>query len=503
MASMMETDPAMQRLFDRLDSAPRPGASRLPLFLAEWAARRGKRIAPSTGELQDFLVSAEAESAFVFESVSAGRDFTLRRGEKAVAALLGACKPGSALSDAPERRAAARLRRIFELVRENGEPLLADFTAERADGAPVAVEILAMPISEDGHRISGVFGGLELRADSEITAHHGPGAAAGAPMIFAFERDAVFAKAVAGHLGLALGPLEERDFEDGEHKARPLASVRGRDVYVVASLHGSDDASVNDRLCRLLFFIGALKTGGAARVTAVTPYLCYLRKDRQTKSRDPITSRYVAQLLEAVGTDRVITIEAHNFAALQNAFRVPCEHLDANALFAHFFAEELGEDEAVAVVSPDLGGAKRAEAFRERLEAVLGRPVGKGFMDKQRSMGKVTGELFAGDVSGRHAIVVDDLISSGTTMARVAEVCREKGASDISLVATHGLFSEGAAKNLAAPGISRILVTDSVPAGRLDGPAAGRIVVISVAWLFAEAIRRCHENGSIVELLGG
>jgi ribose-phosphate pyrophosphokinase len=326
---------------------------------------------------------------------------------------------------------------------------------------------------------------------------------ASAPQVFAFERDAELGKAIADHLGIALSPLEERDFEDGEHKARPLCSVRGRDVYVVASLHGSEGASVNDRLCRLLFFIGALKTGGAARVTAVTPYLCYLRKDRQTKSRDPITSRYLAQLLEAVGTDRVITIEAHNFAALQNAFRIPCEHLDANALFARFFAEELGDDEAVAVVSPDLGGAKRAEAFRARLEAVLGRPLGKGFMDKQRSMGKVTGELFAGEVDGCHVVVLDDLISSGTTMARVAAVCREKGASEISLVATHGLFSEGASKALSAPEISRILVTDSVAAGRLDGPAADRLVVISVAEVFAEAIRRCHANGSIVELLEG
>lgn len=501
MASLATTDPAIQRLFDRLDSAPRPSASRLYLFLTEWTARRGKRIAPSIEDMKDFLVSAEAESAFVFERFSAGRDFTLRQGKQAVASLLGSSKEGNALSAVPLRRGAVRLRRFFELVCESGEPLLADFTTERVDGSTATVEIIAMPLSEDGRRISGVFGGMALRAVKEASTHGASLSTVSEPLIFAFERDARFGKTVAGHLGLPLSPMEERDFEDGEHKARPLCSVRGRDVYVVASLHGSECASVNDRFCRLLFFIGALKTGGAARVTAVTPYLCYLRKDRQTKSRDPITSRYLAQLMEAVGTDQLITIEAHNFAAIQNAFRLLTVHLDANALFAHYFAGELRKDESVVVVSPDLGGAKRAEAFRERLEGVLGRPVDKAFMDKQRSMGKVTGELFAGEVSGRHVIVIDDLISSGTTMARVAALCRQKGASDISLAATHGLFSDGASKNLADAAISRIVVTDSVPAGRLTGAAAGRLVVISVADLFAEAIRRCHGNGSIVELL--
>ncbi len=319
--------------------------------------------------------------------------------------------------------------------------------------------------------------------------------------IFALGDARAFGEAVSGHLGVPLAPHEERDFEDGEHKVRPLVNVRGSDAYVLANLAGDSRQSANDRLCKLLFFIGALKDGGAARVTAVTPYLCYSRKDRQTKPRDPVTTRYVAQLFEAVGTDHLITIEAHNIAAFQNAFRCDTDHLDANILFARHFAAVVG-DAPVAVVSPDLGGAKRAEKFREQLEKTLKRPVAKGFMDKQRSMGKVTGDLFAGDVEGRTIIVIDDMISTGTTMARTAGACRERGAGDIHLVATHGLFAGGAPAIVGEPSTTSIVVTDSITPVRLDRAALGdRLVVISVAGLFAEAIDRSHAGGSIVDLL--
>ncbi|HEX9904910.1 MAG TPA: ribose-phosphate diphosphokinase, partial [Propylenella sp.] len=291
------------------------------------------------------------------------------------------------------------------------------------------------------------------------------------------------------------------DFEDGEHKIRSLVNVRGRDVYVLANLAGDARQSANDRLCRLLFFIAALKDAGAGRVSAVAPYLCYSRKDRQTKSRDPVTTRYIAQLFEAVGADHVITMEAHNLAAFQNAFRCDTDHLNAELLFARHFAEIIG-DEPVAVVSPDVGGVKRAEQFRGRFEAMLGRPVGKAFMDKQRSMGKVTGDIFAGDVAGQSVIILDDLISTGTTMARVAAVCRERGARKIHLAATHGLFSGGAPAIVDEPSVTSLVVTDSVSPLRIDAARLGnRLVVLSVAGLLAEAIARSHTGGSIVELL--
>ena len=208
--------------------------------------------------------------------------------------------------------------------------------------------------------------------------------------LFALDANRDLAKKVAHLLHLELAPHEERRFEDGEFKIRPLTNVRNKDVFVISSLHSEEEASVSDKLCRLLFFIGALKDAGARSVTVVAPYLCFQRKDRQTKPRDPVATRYLAQLLEAMGTDRVMTIDAHNLAAYQNAFRCDSEHLDAQALFARHFRRLVGKEE-VAVVSPDIGGEKRAELFRERLERVLARPVAKAFMDKRRSEGRVTG----------------------------------------------------------------------------------------------------------------
>jgi ribose-phosphate pyrophosphokinase len=214
--------------------------------------------------------------------------------------------------------------------------------------------------------------------------------------VFALNATAELGSAIAHKLGKPLSEHEEREFEDGEHKARPLDPVGDADVFVIQSLHGGPEASANDKLCRLLFFIGALKDAGAARVTAVVPYLCYARKDRRTKPNDPVTTRYVAAMFEAVGTDAMVTLEVHNPVAFENAFRCRTVTLTAAPLFVDY-ASQL-KDEKLCVVSPDTGGAKRAELFREALEAACGRPIGKAFADKHRSAGVVTGDMFVGDV---------------------------------------------------------------------------------------------------------
>ena len=167
--------------------------------------------------------------------------------------------------------------------------------------------------------------------------------------LFSLNTSRDFGEKVAKHLGIALSAHEERDFEDGEHKVRPLMNVRGQDVFVIQSLYGEPGASVNDKLCRLLFFIGALKDASAERVTAVVPYLCYARKDRQTKSRDPVTTRYIAHLFEAMRCDRVVTLDVHNLAAFQNAFRCPTEHLEGKNIFVQHFAPLVHNDETVVV----------------------------------------------------------------------------------------------------------------------------------------------------------
>ena len=321
------------------------------------------------------------------------------------------------------------------------------------------------------------------------------------PCLFALEASRAWAEPVAARLGVPLAAHEERAFEDGEHKVRPLVNVRGRDVYVVESLHGDAAQTVDAKLCRLLFFIGALKDAAAGRVTAVVPYLGYARKDRKTKPRDPVTTRYVAALFEAVGTDRIVTLDVHNLAAYQNAFRCGTDHLEAAGLFVAHFAPRLG-GKPVAVVSPDAGGIKRAEAFRLRLEAALGQPVAAAFAEKHRSAGVVSGELLVGDVAGRCAIVLDDLVATGGTLARTAAACRALGATEVHAAATHGLFVGDAARVLADEALASLVVTDSVPPFRLPaGPVRDKLVVLPTADLFAEAIRRIHAGGSIVDLL--
>lgn len=321
------------------------------------------------------------------------------------------------------------------------------------------------------------------------------------PCLFALTSTQAWGEAIANHLSLPLQAHEERAFEDGEHKARPLVSVRGRHVVVLQSLYGDGEQSPNDKLCRLLFFIGALGDAAAASVTAVVPYLAYARKDRRSKPRDPVTTRYVAAMFEAVGTTRVLTLDVHNLAAYQNAFRCGTEHLEATGLFVAHFLPLLG-GKNVVVVAPDAGGIKRAESFRLRLAAALGRPVEAAFAEKHRSEGVVRGELIVGEVAGRCAIIIDDLIGAGTTILRTAAACRRLGATSVYAAASHGLFVGDAPRMLADPALTGLVVTDSVPSFRLPaGPVRDKLVVLPTARLFALAIDRIHRGGSVTALL--
>jgi ribose-phosphate pyrophosphokinase len=317
--------------------------------------------------------------------------------------------------------------------------------------------------------------------------------------LFALKATSELGNGIAEALAQPLASHEERDFEDGEHKTRPLDAVRDCDVCVVQSTHGGPAESANDKLCRLLFFIGALKDAGAARVTALVPYLAYARKDRRTKPNDPVTTRYLGQIFEAVGTDIVVTLEVHNPAAFENAFRCRTVALTTTPLFVGY--AKAFADERLCVVSPDPGGVKRAELFRETLEAEIGKPVGKGFADKHRSAGIVTGDLFVGDAEGATALIVDDLISTGGTLLRAATAARKAGAKKVIALVTHGLFMPGAAQVIADPAIDRFVVTDSVPPFRLDAAARGKIDTLRVAPLLAETIRRLHEGRALTDLL--
>jgi ribose-phosphate pyrophosphokinase len=314
--------------------------------------------------------------------------------------------------------------------------------------------------------------------------------------LFAIGASRDYGERIAQQLGIVLGQLEERSFADGEHKTRPLESVRGDDVYVLHSLYADTQQSVNDKLVRLLFLIGAIKDAGAARVSAVTPYLCYARKDQRSKSRDPVSTRYVARLFESVGTQAIMTMDVHNLAAYENAFRIPTEHLQAQPLLVDAIGRRLDGGPAVTVLSPDLGGIKRAEAFRAALEAHLRRGVENAFVEKYRSADVVSGGTLVGNVAGRSVIIVDDLIASGTTLTRAAQACRVHGAAAVYAVASHGAFTAGAAGELAAARLAALLVTDTIDAAQRGHAPAG-LEVVGTAAALAAAIRAAHGGGAL------
>ena len=309
-------------------------------------------------------------------------------------------------------------------------------------------------------------------------------------LLFALDASAELGSAIADRLGRSLAAHEEREFANGEHKARPLVDVWNRDAAVVSSLHGDAGLSVNDKICRLLFFVGALKDAGARRVTAVLPYLAYSRKDRRTKPRDPVTVRYLATALQSVGVEGIVTVDVHNAAALENAFRGPVINLGTARLFAEHFHRSSG-GEIDTIVSPDLGGIKSTRLLLEAWTEVAKRPVRFAVLDKTRSGGKVAGTGLLGSV-GKYVLMVDDMIGSGTTLSRAVTACREAGARRVAIGATHGLFEGGAPALFEAEGTGEIVVTDSVATLRLglDDTLLARLRTISVAGLLAECLRQ-------------
>lgn len=312
-------------------------------------------------------------------------------------------------------------------------------------------------------------------------------------LFFALNGSDRLGQQVARIAGFEVAPHEEREFDGGEHKARPLVDVRGQDVFVLHSLNGDPHASANDKILRLLFFLAACHEHGAARVTAIAPYLAYSRKDRQTKPYDPVTTRYVAQLFEATGVAMVVTLDVHNLAAFQNAFRCRTLHLPTDRLFATHIAAQSSK-RPPAIVSPDPGGVKRAQLVREALEEVRGGSVPFGFMEKRRSAGVVSGTHFAGDVEGCAVYIVDDMICGGGTILRAAEAVRARGAAEVHAIATHDLLTDAAVSAFFQTTlVDTITVTDSVAALETTiGKLGDRLRILTCAPLIADAIRRLH-----------
>lgn len=311
----------------------------------------------------------------------------------------------------------------------------------------------------------------------------------GAMLFFALKGIEDLGQRIAAVGGWGVAPHEERDFEMGEHKARPLTDPRGHDVFILAALQGGQDASCNDRLMRAMFFCAACRDLGAARISLIAPYLPYMRKDRRTKAHDPLSARYIAQAIEAMGCDQIVTVDVHNLAAFENAFRIPTLHLTTEALFAALIAADDHGGPCV-VMAPDPGGIKRAQLLHAAVQSIGLEDAGFAFMDKRRSAGVVAGSLFAGDVAGAEVYILDDMICGGGTILRAAQAARRHGAARVHAMACHGLFSAQAITWLGqGDGVDRLTVTDSVGPFVQDDP---KLRVLGLAPMLAAAIARLH-----------
>jgi ribose-phosphate pyrophosphokinase len=310
------------------------------------------------------------------------------------------------------------------------------------------------------------------------------------------------AASLSRHASLTLTGIEERAFEGGEFKLRPLESVRDRAAFILQCLAGTPDASVSERLLRLLFLLYGLRDAGTSRRIVLLPYLTFARKDRRTQPRDPVNTRYVAQLIESAGADRVVALDVHNPAALDNAFRIPVDHLSALPMMVEHIAARFPID-PLTVISPDVGGVKRAQILRELLEMRLGREVNLAFLEKRRARGKLSGGMLVGEVKDRTVIVIDDLCATGNTLIRAATTCRLAGAGAIYAAFTHAPHAPGLTAVLRDANISGVLTTDSV-GFRFDPIAANdarKLTVLSIAPLFGEAVRRMIAGEPLVPLL--
>jgi ribose-phosphate pyrophosphokinase len=290
--------------------------------------------------------------------------------------------------------------------------------------------------------------------------------------------------AVCAELGVEAAAAETIRFGEGTLFVRLLENVRGRDVYVLQSTL----YPTSDNVLELLFWLDACRRASAASVTAVVPYFSYGKGDKKDEPRVSIRARVVADAIEAAGADRVVTMDLHA-PQIQGFFRIPVDDLHGMPYLCEAIAR-LGLVDPV-VVSPDAGFAKMARRFAQRLGA------GFALADKTRSGHGEQAEVFGllGDVSGRDAVLVDDFVASGGTLVEAAEKLVERGARSVVAAASHGVFSGGAAAILGDSPIARVIVTDSIE-NHPEAPG-DRVEVVSVAPLFAEAIRRIHGRESI------
>jgi len=304
--------------------------------------------------------------------------------------------------------------------------------------------------------------------------------------IFAGNANRELAEKICAELGETLGNSEVGVFSDGEISVNIGETVRGYDVFVIQPTC----PPVNNNLMELLIMIDALKRASAGRINAVVPYYGYARQDRKAKARDPITAKLVANLLEVSGPDRIITMDLHA-AQIQGYFDIPVDHLLGGPILAQYFKKSLASD--TVVVSPDVGGVQRARNFA----SILDLPI--AIIEKRRPKANVSEVMnVIGDIEGKDAIIVDDIIDTAGSMTKAASVLKEFGAKRVFACCTHAVLSGPAIERIQNSVIEKLVVTDTIPL--TEEKKIDKIEVVSVAPIIAEAIRRIYKNESVSKI---
>lgn len=303
--------------------------------------------------------------------------------------------------------------------------------------------------------------------------------------IFTGNANPALARAICESLEVDLGRAIVTQWRNDETRVKLEENVRGSDVFVVQPTCNP----VNHHLMELLLMIDAMRRASATRITAVIPYYGYARQEKKSSGREPISAKLVANLLTVAGATRVMAVDLHS-PAIEGFFDIPVDHLRAAPLLAQAFRHQVGGD--IVVVSPDAGGVSRAQDFRTRAKGSL------AIISKQHPSADTTETLeMVGDVDGKTAVIVDDMISTGGTLVEAANMLKERGAERIFVCATHGVFAADALDRIDDSPIEEVIVTDTIP---LPAHGRGRVRVVSVAPLLAEAIMRTHKGLSVSAL---
>lgn len=297
------------------------------------------------------------------------------------------------------------------------------------------------------------------------------------------------AQKIASDISVNLSPAMLKRFADGEIQVEIHDNVRGADVYIIQSTCPPS----NENYMELFIMIDALKRASAARITAVMPYYGYSRQDRKVAPRAPISAKLMADLLTTAGADRVVSVDLHA-GQIQGFFNVPVDHLFSIPSLARAWREQWGYGEDFVIVSPDAGGVERARAFAKRLEAPI------AIIDKRRTgPNEAKAYNLIGDVKGKFAVIIDDMIDTAGTLTQAAETIMKNGAVKVAAVATHPVLSGPAIQRISDSALDFVVITDTIPL-KESAKQSGKFKVITVAPLIAEAIKRIHSNESVSSL---